>query len=118
MADFSVTGLDHIQLAMPEGAEDTARAFFVGKLGLKEVDKPEELAGTGGCWFAGPGVNLHVGVEPGFRPALKAHPAIMVDDLAAAQAALGGGEITALPGLRRFFCADPFGNRIEIVAYA
>ncbi len=115
MKDFNVTRLDHVQLAMPAGGEDAARAFYAGKLGLCEIDKPAALAGRGGCWFSGGGVNLHLGVEEPFRPAQKAHPALVVDDLDAAQVALSGGEISELPGVRRFFVADPFGNRIEIM---
>lgn len=101
---------------MPAGAEDQARAFYTGLFGLVEVAKPAALAGRGGVWFTGGGVNLHLGVEDPFRPAQKAHPALIVDDLEAAQAVLQGGEISALPGLRRFFVADPFGNRIEVLA--
>ena len=115
MSDFSVQGLDHIQLAMPAGGESEARAFYRDKLGLTEVEKPAVLAGRGGCWFTGTGVNLHLGVETSFAPARKAHPAFVVDDLRAAQQRLAGGEISELPGVRRFFTADPFGNRIEIL---
>ncbi len=117
MSSFHLSGLDHVQLAIPVGAEETARTFYVGRLGLVEVDKPEALAGRGGCWFEGPGIKLHLGVEDPFAPARKAHPALVVDDLEAAQVALDGGEISALPGLRRFYIADPFGNRIEVLAY-
>ena len=111
-----ITALHHVQLAMPEGAEDIARAFYTGLLGLTEVDKPEILAGRGGCWFEGGSCRLHLGVETPFAPAKKAHPALVVEDLAAARDALGGGEIEALPGLRRFYVFDPFGNRLEICA--
>ena len=115
MSSFTHLGLDHVQLAMPEGGEGEARAFYGGRLGLHEVEKPADLAGRGGCWFVGPGIALHLGVETPFVPARKAHPAILVDDLEAAQDRLGGSAISSLPGLRRFYIADPFGNRIEIV---
>ncbi|RYH01729.1 glyoxalase [Salipiger sp. IMCC34102] len=100
---------------MPDGAEAEARAFYTGRLGLREVAKPAALAGRGGCWFEGGTVALHLGVETDFRPARKAHPALEVDDLKAARDALDGGPIEELPGLRRFYLADPFGNRIEFV---
>ena len=100
---------------MPEGEEDRARAFYAGKLGLTEVPKPEELAGRGGVWFVGAGIALHLGVETPFHPARKAHPAFVVDDLDASWEAFGRPQISSLPGLRRFYIADPFGNRIEIV---
>jgi catechol 2,3-dioxygenase-like lactoylglutathione lyase family enzyme len=70
-----VTGLHHVQVAMPAGREDQARAFYSQVLGLEEVPKPPDLAGRGGCWFRAPGVELHLGVEEPFAPARKAHPA-------------------------------------------
>lgn len=116
MSDFNVTGLDHVQLAMPQGGEDAARAFYGGLLGLTEAPKPAALAGRGGVWFTGGGLQLHLGVETPFQPARKAHPALVVTDLAAAHSTLPApSAISALPGLRRFYVADPFGNRIEIL---
>ena len=78
-----LASIDHVQLAMPTGGEDAARAFYAGILGLREVAKPAELAGRGGAWFAGRAVAIHLGVEDDFRPASKAHPAFVVDDLTA-----------------------------------
>ena len=113
-----ILALDHIQLAMPPGGEDLARAFYCSVLGLVEQPKPENLARRGGVWFAAGVVRLHLGVEPGFAPARKAHPAFLVDDLdrlrrdciAAGHAVI---EDEPLPGYRRFYVDDPFGNRIE-----
>ncbi len=104
---------------MPAGREAEGRAFYVGILGLEELEKPAPLAARGGCWFTG-GADIHLGVEAAFRPARKAHPALLVDDLDAARAALEAGghaltEDTALPGVRRGYVDDPFGNRIELV---
>ncbi len=115
-----VTGLDHVQLAMPAGGEGKARAFYAGLLGLREVAKPPELAGRGGCWFEGPGLALHLGVEAPFSPARKAHPALFVADLDAAARALAAAGVAfapdaALPGVRRGYTHDPFGNRIELI---
>jgi catechol 2,3-dioxygenase-like lactoylglutathione lyase family enzyme len=114
-------GLHHVQLAMPAGGEGEARRFYGKVLGLEEVPKPAELASRGGCWFRGSGVELHFGVEEGFTPARKAHPALLVDDLAAMERRLRdrGHEIvtdTELEGYRRFHTADPFGNRLEFLA--
>ncbi len=115
-----ITGIDHVQLAMPQGREETARQFYGALLGLTEVPKPAALAARGGCWFEGPGTALHLGVETPFSPALKAHPALRVDDLEALRTLLAaaGAPITpddALPDVRRFYAADPFGNRIEFI---
>ncbi len=113
--------LHHVQLAMPAGAEDEARAFYAGALGLEEVAKPPALAARGGAWFrdAG-GLELHLGVEEPFAPAKKAHPGIHVDDLdgLADRLRAAGHEITPdgeLPGYRRFYAHDPFGNRLEFL---
>jgi catechol 2,3-dioxygenase-like lactoylglutathione lyase family enzyme len=114
-----ITGFDHVQIAMPPGREDVARAFYATLLGMSELQKPPVLAARGGCWFSAGAAVLHLGVEPSFAPARKAHPALLVDDLdglAATLAAAGcecfpaDGEI---PGIRRFHTSDPFGNRIE-----
>jgi hypothetical protein len=76
-----VERLDHIQLAMPAGGEDAARAFYADLLGIPEVPKPKDLAKRGGCWFERGSLKLHLGVEQDFRPAKKAHPALIVSDL-------------------------------------
>ena len=112
--------LDHVQLAMPKGRESDAVAFYSGVLGLSEVKKPPVLAARGGCWFESDGVVVHLGVDPDFTPATKAHPAFVVDDLDALAEGLStvGVELTwddALEGVRRGYVADPFGNRIELI---
>jgi catechol 2,3-dioxygenase-like lactoylglutathione lyase family enzyme len=114
-----VIGLDHVQVAIPEGGEDQARAFFVGLLGMTEVPKPANLSPSG-CWFAGGAVSLHIGVDPDFCPATKAHPALLVHDLAGLRARLeAAGCVTRddkpVAGYARFFTEDPFGNRIELM---
>ena len=117
---FRLVALDHVQLAMPAGEEDRAEAFYSGLLGLDRQPKPEPLASRGGCWFSNGSVALHLGVEDGFRPARKAHPALVVEDLGALADRLiaAGLEVrpdTALPGVRRCYVDDPFGNRIELI---
>lgn len=115
-----IIGLDHVQLAMPTGGEEQARAFYGGILGLTETTKPADLALRGGCWFEGGGVNLHLGVEEPFSPARKAHPALLVSDLAGLRARLLDARIafadgTPLDGYVRGDVSDPFGNRIELM---
>lgn len=115
-----VVGLDHVQLAMPAGAEAAARRFYGELLGLNEVAKPAPLADRGGCWFEGLGTIIHLGVEPSFTPARKAHPALLVDDLDACWQTLASAGVSltpddTLPLVRRFYAADPFGNRIEFI---
>jgi catechol 2,3-dioxygenase-like lactoylglutathione lyase family enzyme len=115
-----VRRLDHILLAMPAGRESEARKFYQGILGIPEATKPSELAARGGCWFGDGELKVHLGVEKNFAPARKAHPAFIVDDLAALASALvqAGFPIShdePLEGYDRIFVHDPFGNRIELM---
>jgi catechol 2,3-dioxygenase-like lactoylglutathione lyase family enzyme len=119
-SDFHIHGLDHVQLAMPAGEEARAREFYGGVLGLTEVPKPPNLAARGGVWFEGGSLHLHLGVEADFRPAKKAHPALLVKGLEALARRLeerGVATVTDEPlaGYRRFHAADPFGNRLEFL---
>jgi catechol 2,3-dioxygenase-like lactoylglutathione lyase family enzyme len=112
--------IDHIQIAAPEGCEDVARRFYGGTLGLDEIEKPEQLGRRGGCWFRCGPHQVHIGVEPDFRPARKAHPAFAIVNFEALRTNLlaNGFEVTDddnLPGMRRFYTSDPWGNRIEFV---
>jgi catechol 2,3-dioxygenase-like lactoylglutathione lyase family enzyme len=121
MVSGGMLGLDHVQVAAPRGGEDEARAFYGALLGLPELDKPVALLARGGVWFAVGAQQLHVGVEEPFAPARKAHPALAVRDLDALAARLGAAGVVvtwddAIPGTRRFYAADPFGNRLEFVA--
>jgi catechol 2,3-dioxygenase-like lactoylglutathione lyase family enzyme len=115
-----ITALDHVQLAMPAGQEERARAFYEGLLGLAWVPKPENLARRGGCWFGDDGVKLHLGVEADFRPARKAHPALLVDSLGELSSRLSAAGIEIkhdepLEGYDRIYVDDPFGNRLELM---
>jgi len=106
---------------MPVGAEDAARRFYSGLLGMTEVPKPTELAKRGGCWFQSGAVQVHMGMEVEFRPAKKAHQAFRCGDYDALVSRLraAGIEVTGaadIPGMRRCHVHDPFGNRIELIA--
>ena len=118
-----ITTLHHVQLAMPRGREEEARTFYAGTLGMREVPKPENLARRGGAWFSSGAAELHLGVEDDFRPAKKAHPALLVDDLEALAercSAAGYAVVTDEPlaGFERIYVYDPFGNRIELLQHA
>ena len=117
---MAIVGLDHVQLAMPEGREDRARAFYCGVLEMAELPKPAHLAVNGGCWFESGGAHVHRGGEPGFSPARKAHPSLRVDELAARAARLQAAGCDYAPGKPldgyvRGDTHDPFGNRIELM---
>ena len=113
--------VDHVQLAMPKGGEDRAREFYSGLLGIPEVPKPAALAGRGGAWFESDDLKVHLGVDPEFRAARKAHPAFLVRELPELVVRLRSAGVDvanddATPGGGRVYVADPFGNRLELIA--
>ena len=117
----AILGLDHVQTAIPVDNEDVARSFYGDLVGLSEIPKPADMAGRGGCWFAVGSLQLHLGVERDFRPAKKAHVALVCADLAVMRARIEGGGLptsddTPVDGRERFFSEDPFGNRLEFIA--
>lgn len=115
-----LTAVDHVQLAAPTGSEDLLRAYYTQALGMTELPKPPVLVARGGCWFQAGTVQLHLGIEEGFRPARKAHPGLRVTGIDAYAARLQqyGAPVTwddNLPGHRRFYSEDPVGNRLEFL---
>lgn len=120
---MNVVAIDHVQLAIPPGGEAAARAFYIGVLGFAEVPKPAVMAARGGMWFKAGSVAIHIGIEPEMRASVKAHPALIVDDLDAYVARLAAAGARWLPSdeiphTRRGHTWDPFGNRIELIQQA
>lgn len=118
---MNVVGIDHVQLAIPPGGEAEARRFYGDVLGFVEVPKPAPMAARGGMWFQAGPVGIHIGIEPDMRPSVKAHPALVVDDLDAFVVRLtAAGAVWTpsdeIPNTRRGHTKDPFGNRIELIA--
>ena len=116
---MKIRAIEHIQLAMPTGEEAKARAFYQGLLGIPERAKPPGLANRGGAWFEDGRLKIHLGVEVEFRPARKAHPALLVDGLSELIARLeaAGHPVIEEPmaSYRRIYTEDPFGNRLELM---
>jgi ubiquinone/menaquinone biosynthesis C-methylase UbiE len=115
------TGIDHVQIAIPAGGEEQARAFFGATLGLREIPKPEALRARGGVWYQCGAQELHLGVETPFAPQRKAHPALRVDDAPALRQRLASAGVavhddTPIPNWERCYVFDPFGNKVEFVA--
>jgi catechol 2,3-dioxygenase-like lactoylglutathione lyase family enzyme len=114
-----IRAIEHVQLAIPKGEEPKARAFYHDVLGIPERAKPPELAKRGGAWFEDGALKIHLGVEDDFRPARKAHPALLVDGLSEliARLAEAGHPVLEEPmaGFRRIYTEDPFGNRLELM---
>ncbi len=116
---MAVFGIAHVQVAMTPGGEERARWFYGQLLGLRELPKPEALRDRGGVWFQCGMQEIHCGVEAEVAPSRR-HPALLVDDLDGLKAALEAAGIQTetdrqLPGYRRFYASDPFGNRIELL---
>ncbi len=113
--------INHIQVTMPFGEEEKAKAFYGGMLGLVELEKPEALKANGGVWFQVGALQVHLGCEDNDRRHhSKAHIAYNVDNIEECRAkfnALGIKvyENTQIEGYKRFDIRDPFGNRIELI---
>jgi catechol 2,3-dioxygenase-like lactoylglutathione lyase family enzyme len=116
-----ISGIHHVQITIPSGAELEARRFYAELLGLKEIAKPTSLVARGGFWLQAGELQVHVGVEDGMNRAVtKAHIAYTVDGLAVWRGRLVAAGIEILegipiPGYGRFEFRDPFGNRIEFI---
>ena len=115
------SAIDHVQLAAPPNSEDAARRFYGELLGMRELPKPPSLAQRGGVWFASGDVQIHIGIEQDFRPSRKSHPALRCSDYDRLLARLRSAgvevsEVNDIPGVRRAYVLDLFGNRIELVA--
>ncbi|GAB2773343.1 VOC family protein [Nocardioides salsibiostraticola] len=123
-----------MQVACPSGGEDIARAFYATGLGMTEVEKPEALRVRGGAWFRAHddqgqvAAEIHVGVEEPFSPARKAHPALVLDSVAALEEV--ASRLTAasfevdwtqrhtFDDHERCHSFDGAGNRVELLAPA
>lgn len=118
---MKILRMHHVQITVARGAEDLARRFYCGILGLEEIGKPPTLLDRGGFWLRLGDVQVHVGTEDGVdRGATKAHLAYEVDDLESWTAMLQqhGTEVLdsiPIPGYDRVELRDPFGNRVELI---
>jgi len=111
--------LDHIQICIPKGKENEARAFYTNIIGLTEIPKPQELIANGGLWYQLADIQFHIGTENEINKS-KRHPAFEVYDIKASRTHLENNgvkikEDTQVPGQVRFSFIDPFDNRIELL---
>ncbi len=121
---FEFSGIDHVQLAAPEGCETEARRFFGELLGWTEIPKPENLRQRGGVWFQCGTHQVHIGVQKNFVPATKAHPAFCVQNIDALREYLLDNNVRVIDDdaradedVKRFYLTDPFGNRLEFLEW-
>ena len=116
-----ISKLHHVQITIPTSAEEQAREFYCGVLGLTEMAKPMPLSLRGGFWLQLGEQQVHVGLEDNIdRASSRTHVAYEVSDLEVwrERLALKGVSIIdgqQFPGYRRFEFRDPFGNRIELL---
>lgn len=116
MIEFS--RYDHVLLTYAPGGEDSLRAFYGGVLGLTEV--AGKYPGDA-IWYEVAGTELHFAAE---EPSAlsRRHIAFEITNLEQTRQHLEekGLEIaysTKIEGRERFFIRDPFGNRLEFLAY-
>jgi catechol 2,3-dioxygenase-like lactoylglutathione lyase family enzyme len=120
--------VQHVNFTIDDapGALDTARKFYVEVLGLEQLPRPENTdSGRPGLWLGigQSGQQIHISLDPdatNHNEASRRHAAFLVNDLDAVHEKLvkAGARVDSanqFPGQRRFFCRDPFGNRIELV---
>ncbi|MEZ5991179.1 MAG: VOC family protein [Planctomycetota bacterium] len=118
---MKIVSIDHVQIAVPPELEQAALVFYGETLGLTRISKPEGTGDPRGAWFDAGNIQLHVGIQPdSFQPATKAHPGLVVEELAGAKAALEAAGVATnpgndIPGFKRFFATDPAGNRLEFL---
>jgi catechol 2,3-dioxygenase-like lactoylglutathione lyase family enzyme len=114
--------IHHAQITIPSDQTNAAREFYIGLLGLEEIEKTDLLRARGGFWLRIADQELHVSLEDGVnRSATKAHLAYLVDDLEAwREKFIAAGfeplDGIPIPGYDRFEARDPFGNRLELIA--
>src|SRR5438067_2321685 len=118
-----ISGIDHVQVAIPPGADAQARAFYGGVLGLPEIPKPAPLNAGGGLWFVAGPAQLHIGSQHDFVAARKAHPAFIAEDFEAYCELLRTRGVAlrleeGVYGRRRAGLEDPFGNCVELIEAA
>jgi catechol 2,3-dioxygenase-like lactoylglutathione lyase family enzyme len=116
-----IQAIHHVEITIPRGAESQARKFYCGVLGLKEIDKPDSLAGRDGFWLQAGSAEIHVAVEDDAkRDKTRAHVGYEVENLVSVrQRLLAAGleirESIPIAGYVRFETRDPFGNRLEFL---
>jgi len=103
----------------PASQEARARAFYAGQLRLVEIPRLIEGSGRPGLWFQAGSGQVHLSVEDDLHLHPRRHFALRVADLDEIAGRLRAGGVRfedadPIPGWRRVYCFDPFGNKIEL----
>jgi len=111
--------LHHAQVFYPPGEEARARRFYAEVLGLEEIERPDTLRDREGLWFAAPPGHVHLSADHDLALHPRRHFALRVPDLDAAVHTLKRSgarfeDADPIPGWRRTYVFDPFGNKIEL----
>jgi catechol 2,3-dioxygenase-like lactoylglutathione lyase family enzyme len=114
--------LHHVSIPAPPDQIENGRTFYGEVLGLNEIPQPDSLGAGAVIWFEAGDGELHLFKEenPNSQPSGR-HFCFAVDDVESIRARLEQAGIqtedtTPIPNRPRFFCQDPFGNRLEITS--
>ena len=119
---IEIVEINHVNITVPNTAEEAAKHFYGAVLGLQEISKPEEARGRGGACYQLGNVQLHLSIEEvlGAGHASKRHVCYLVRDLNRAEEHLRNAGVEIIPddrpvrGWARFYLRDPGGNRVEV----
>lgn len=110
--------VQHVSLVRPHGSDADARRFYGDLLGFEELPVPSSLAHLDLIWYRIGDDELHLLGRDMMPGDAGQHLCIEVDDVAVLrerllEAGLAIGNDPDITNRPRFFCSDPFGNRIE-----
>jgi catechol 2,3-dioxygenase-like lactoylglutathione lyase family enzyme len=119
---LEIVEINHVNITVPEAAEETTKQFYKNILGLEEIPKPDNLKKRGGAWFRQGALEIHLSVEDtaSDNAASRRHVCYLVADIAKAEQSFRVAGIEVIPDRRpvegwlRFYVHDPGGNRLEI----
>src|SRR5437016_1517088 len=114
-----IIGVNHAQVNVPTDALARAREFYVGFLGMTEIERPKVFI-SHGIWLNAGSFEIHIGVEDNVERKTRAHVAYDVRDIVGwRKKVIDAGykivEQPKIPNYERFHFCDPFGNNIELI---